>query len=108
MVVMAYPASLWCSLINQIAGKATEAVLRCSPEEDSTNGFFVSCFIRQCGARPNANEAEATVAERNIATGSPSVTTSTKRKIPGEDSGDNIVLTAPPSSRRRKKRKRKT
>ncbi|KAH9989009.1 S-adenosyl-L-methionine-dependent methyltransferase [Russula vinacea] len=27
----------------------TEAVVRCSPGEDSTNGFFVSCFIRRCG-----------------------------------------------------------
>jgi len=81
---------------------ATEAVLRCSPEEDSTNGFFVSCFIRQCGARPSAKEAEATV---NNATGSPSVTMSAKRKIHSEDNGDTTVLA---SSRRRKKRKQKT
>lgn len=86
---------------------ATEAVLRCSPEEDSTNGFFVSCFIRHSGVRPSAKESEATVAEHNNAIGSPSVTISAKRKIHGEDNGDNIVL-APPSTRARKKRKRKT
>ena len=104
---MADLASSWCSLINQIIGKATEAVLRCSPEEDFTNGFFVSCFIRHWGTRLSAKGAEATVAERNNATGSPSVTMSTKRKVDGEGNGDGIVL-APPSSRRRKKRKRKT
>ena len=100
-------SDLMCSLINQIVGKATEAVLRCSPEEDSTNGFFVSCFIRHCGASPSVKEAEVTVAERNNATGSPSITMSAKRKLDGEDNGDGIVL-APPSSRRRKKRKGKT
>lgn len=70
------------------------------------NGFFVSCFIRHCGARPSSKEAEATVAERNNAAGSPSVTMSAKRKIHGEDNVDSVVL-APLSSRRRKKRKRK-
>jgi len=86
---------------------ATEAVLRCLPEEDSTNGFFVSCFIRHCGARPSAKETEPTVSERNNATGSPSVTMSSKRKIHNGDSGDITVL-VPSSSRRRKKRKQKT
>lgn len=81
--------------------QATEAVVRCSPGEDLTNGFFVSCFIR-----PSMREAEATVAERNNVTGLSSVTMSAKRRMHGEDSGVRTVL-APPSSQRRKKRKKK-
>jgi hypothetical protein len=84
----------------------TEAVVRCSPGEDLTNGFFVSCFIRRCGARPSMREAEATIVERNDATDSPSFTMSAKRKIHGEDGAGSTVL-PPPSSQRRKKRKQK-
>ena len=32
--------------LSPLAGDA-ECVVRCSPGEDATNGFFVSCFVRQ-------------------------------------------------------------
>ncbi|KAH9958601.1 S-adenosyl-L-methionine-dependent methyltransferase [Russula dissimulans] len=77
----------------------TEAVVRCSPGEDLTNGFFVSCFIRPFDARSAMREAEAVVAGNNTS-GAQSVRTSAKRKIHNEDS------TALPSPlRRRRKRK---
>ncbi|KAF5342347.1 hypothetical protein D9611_001609 [Ephemerocybe angulata] len=37
-----------------------ESVIRCSPGEDFTNGFFVSCFIREegCGVETSKRKAE--------------------------------------------------
>jgi putative methyltransferase len=35
-----------------------ERVIRCSPDEDATNGFFVSCFVRF--AEEDAEQASAT------------------------------------------------
>ena len=38
--------------------KDTEAIVRCSPGEDGTNGFFVSCFVRRSNAHLGVGEAE--------------------------------------------------
>jgi hypothetical protein len=77
--------------------------VRCSPGEDLTNGFFVSCFIRSFGGRSGMREAQAAIAGNDNALGAQLVTTSVKRKIHNEDSGDNTAL--PSRSRRRRKRK---
>lgn len=42
----------------------TEAVIRCSPGEDGTNGFFVSCFVRRSKAQLNIGENEMATAGR--------------------------------------------
>jgi len=81
----------------------TEAVVRCSPGEDLTNGFFVSCFIRPFDARPGMREAETVAAGNDNTPGAQSATTSAKRKIHNEDSGDSTALPTP--LRRRRKRK---
>jgi len=82
----------------------TEAVVRCSPGEDLTNGFFVSCFIRSFGGHSGMRGAEAAVAGNDNVPGAQSVTTSAKRKIHNEDSGDSTAL--PSRSKRRQKRKK--
>ncbi|KAH9983082.1 S-adenosyl-L-methionine-dependent methyltransferase [Russula compacta] len=83
----------------------TEAVIRCSPGEDSTNGFFVSCFIRCRDEHSGTREAKMTVVGHKNVPGAQSIAVSAKRKIHNEDDGDSTTL-PPPSSRRRKRRKR--
>jgi len=78
---------------------ATEAVIRCSPGEDSTNGFFVSCFIRRCGAHPTTRDAEAAIAGRNNFLVAQPITVSAKR-----DNGDSTAL--PPQLVRGQKRRK--
>ncbi|KAI0249159.1 S-adenosyl-L-methionine-dependent methyltransferase [Lactifluus subvellereus] len=82
----------------------TEAVVRCSPAEDATNGFFVSCFVRHRGARSDVSKAEAAVAGRNSAPGAQPGMASAKRKVHTEGDGDNTSR-QPTSSGRRKRRK---
>ncbi|KAF6757204.1 S-adenosyl-L-methionine-dependent methyltransferase [Ephemerocybe angulata] len=48
-------------LESEMASKEdAESVIRCSPGEDFTNGFFVSCFIRKegCGVETSKRKAE--------------------------------------------------
>jgi putative methyltransferase len=42
----------------------TEAIVRCSPGEDGTNGFFVSCFVRRSNAHLSVGETEIAAARR--------------------------------------------
>jgi len=83
---------------------ATEAVIRCSPGEDSTNGFFISCFIRSCGACQTTREAQATIAGSDNLPCAQSATVSAKRKVHNKGSGDGTAST-PPLGRGRKRRK---
>ncbi|KAF8274757.1 S-adenosyl-L-methionine-dependent methyltransferase [Lactarius quietus] len=73
----------------------TGAILRCSPGEDGTNGFFVSCFVR----RSNAHLRETANAGRTHDPGA----ISRKRKL---QTGDERDRTSPTLGGRRKKRKR--
>lgn len=34
-------------VLNILDDEGTESVIRCSPKEDATNGFFVACFVRR-------------------------------------------------------------
>ncbi|KAI0292127.1 S-adenosyl-L-methionine-dependent methyltransferase [Russula brevipes] len=83
----------------------TEAVVRCSPGEDSTNGFFVSCFIRRGARSSTSTRAEAAVDGGSNGPDTQSLIASTKRRAQNEESGDSIP-SLPPSNRRRKRRKR--
>jgi len=76
----------------------TEAIVRCSPGEDGTNGFFVSCFVRRGDAPLSVGKAEMAAAGRNHDPGA-------KRKLhaEGEKSRTSESLTL---GGRRKKRKK--
>ena len=82
-----------CWLITYITIKDTEAILRCSPGEDGTNGFFVSCFVRRSKAHLSDGETEMATAGRKHNPGA----ISAKRKLQTEGERDG--------RRRRKKRK---
>jgi len=84
---------------------ATEAVVRCSPGEDSTNGFFVSCFVRRRGVLPTTREADAAIAECNSLPTTQSVAISAKKRVQNKDSVNSTPL-PPPLGRGRKRRKR--
>ena len=79
--------------------KDTEAIVRCSPGEDGTNGFFVSCFVRRSNAHLGVGE-EVAPAGRNHDPGAIS-----KRKLSAE--GERDGTSEPPAlGGRRKKRKK--
>lgn len=101
VVVMLCPISL--SVMTH-SRQDTEAVVRCSPAEDATIGFFVSCFVRHRGAPSDTSKAEAAVAGCNSAPGAQPVMASAKRKVHTEGNGDNTSM-QPTSSGRRKRRK---
>lgn len=75
----------------------TEAVVRCSPGDDGTNGFFVSCFMRRSDTHLDlgVDEAEMPVVERNNDQGA----ISAKRKLHVEAEGERKRVSG------RKKRK---
>ncbi|KAI0261510.1 S-adenosyl-L-methionine-dependent methyltransferase [Gloeopeniophorella convolvens] len=87
---------------------ATESVVRCSPGEDATNGFFVSCFVRKHrNTRPSAARAELAAevgTGRNSAPTAQPTAGSSKRKTDAERvvDGNSVPLT---SGGKRKKRK---
>ena len=85
--------------------QATEAVIRCSPGEDSTNGFFISCFMRSCGACPTTRETQAGTAGSNNLPCTQSATVSAKR-VHNKSSGEGTALT-PPFGRGRGRKRRK-
>ncbi len=79
----------------------TDAVVRCSPGEDGTNGFFVSCFVRRSDAHLSVSDAEMPAAGCN---NDPGAESAKKRKLHAE--GERDRTSAPPTSGgRRKKRK---
>jgi len=54
-----------------------ESLIRCSPGEDATNGFFVSCFVRKSDSTSSKRKAdEMSQAENDMA----SVSKKTKKK----------------------------
>jgi hypothetical protein len=102
MVHLAFPVAGLIILSSH--RQATEAVIRCSPVEDSTNGFFVSCFIRSGGVSPMMREGRAAIAGSNNLLCAQSVTVSAKRRVRNKGSGDDTALT-PPLGRGQKRRK---
>jgi hypothetical protein len=82
--------------------KETEAIVRCSPGEDGTNGFFVSCFVRRSHAHVSVGETEMAIAGRKL----DPVATSAKRKlqIEGERDRTSVPLTLGGQRKKRKKR----
>ena len=73
--------------------KDTEAIVRCSPGKDGTNGFFVSCFVRRSKGHLSDAETEIPTAGREHNSGA----ISTKRKLQSDGERDG--------RRRRKKRR---
>jgi hypothetical protein len=73
-----------------------ESVVRCSPDEDATNGFFVSCFIR-----PGHGKEYGPI-DDSIVVPPPS-----KRKTIDDEEDLNIPATAPSALKKRKKSKKK-
>lgn len=69
-----------------------ESLIRCSPDEDGTNGFFVSCFIRQTVISDDQIEAEVDSRDERCL-----IPESGKRRAPSLE----------PSRRTKKKKKRK-
>ncbi|KAL1920147.1 uncharacterized protein VTP21DRAFT_1293 [Calcarisporiella thermophila] len=66
-------------------GEEADALVRCMPAQDFTNGFFVSCFVRSGGEDSNTRESEKRVeklktSERDIETSSQMKKKSKKRK----------------------------
>ncbi|KAJ7284670.1 S-adenosyl-L-methionine-dependent methyltransferase [Mycena rebaudengoi] len=74
------------------AAEDAASVIRCSPGEDATNGFFVSCFVR----RGSQNSDSAAVSK--------------KRKADVDDEGEGTELADPDAdvkeARQRKKKKK--
>jgi len=76
----------------------TEAVVRCSPGEDGTNGFFVSCFVRRSHAHVSVGETEMAIAGRKL----DPVATSAKRKLQIEGERDRTSVPLTLGGRRKK------
>lgn len=74
----------------------TEAVVRCSAVEDATNGFFVSCLVRQA--------EEIVVTRRKSTLEAQPIVASAKRKDHPEDDRDGA--SAQLTSKRKRKRKK--
>ncbi|KAH8100930.1 S-adenosyl-L-methionine-dependent methyltransferase [Cristinia sonorae] len=58
-----------------------ESLIRCSPGEDATNGFFVSLFVRESNTRMNKRKAgEEMTEEANASSSSPTAKRRKKKK----------------------------
>jgi putative methyltransferase len=51
----------WCAhpLMYVFVVEDAASLIRCSPGEDATNGFFVSCFVRKEAAAPATSKRKA-------------------------------------------------
>ena len=88
-----------CGLITS-HNKDTEAIVRCSPGEDGTNGFFVSCFVRRSNAYVSVGETEMATAGRKLDSGA----ISAKRKLQTEGDRDRIPAPLTMGGRRKKRK----
>jgi hypothetical protein len=100
------PISTVFSVIYSFSRLDTEAVVRCSPAEDATNGFFVSCFVRHRSrsTRSDVGQAEVACARGNNTPGPQSIKASAKRKV--HPAGDKDSASVQPTSNGRRKRRK--
>ncbi|KZP31855.1 S-adenosyl-L-methionine-dependent methyltransferase [Athelia psychrophila] len=72
--------------------KAEDAlsVIRCSPDHDATNGFFVSCFVRAAGSQQGIN------------------VTQVKRKMPDLEGDDSTEVSQTKRAKKAKKKRKGT
>ncbi|EMD34155.1 hypothetical protein CERSUDRAFT_55626 [Gelatoporia subvermispora B] len=80
-----------------------QSVVRCSPDEDATNGFFVSLFVRADETKNNMTDVTAPTHRPNI--GEDKGTSTAKRK---ERDVSEVLAGPAEDQRRRKKRKKKS
>ncbi|KAJ6570193.1 S-adenosyl-L-methionine-dependent methyltransferase [Mycena vulgaris] len=66
------------------------SLIRCSPGEDATNGFFVSCFVRQVAQTPVANKRKAEAQDEEV------------------ESQEGAGVAEPPKRKKKKKSKHKS